>query len=77
MADRVARAEFIKTTSIFFAQGPQIMYLSTHMIYCDVYIWLWEFHILFHVLNYMPGGNWLNTRCLSVYQLWFYFLSYS
>ena len=38
------------------------MYLFTHMIYCDVYIWLWEFHILFHVLNYMPGGNWLKHQ---------------
>ena len=55
----MARAESIKTKRIFFAQGPQIMYLSTHMIYCDACIWFWEFHILFSVLNYVPSDNWL------------------
>lgn len=59
----MARAESIETTRIFFAQGPKIMYFSTHMIYCDAYIWLWEFSMLFSFLfvifNYTPNGSWL------------------
>lgn len=70
----VARAELIKSIRIFYAQGPKIIYLSTHVIYCVLMFGFGNFifYSVFWIICLLAIG-W-NTRCLSICQLWFYFL---